>query len=368
MVPRAVARGRKCPNVRGLSTAGQEGDASHDWVLRRAPLVAPDCAVADGLLGGLSTQSRLQEAGEGGRLYRRELLEPPVPPATRLELVRGILDVSLSPTQSKGPPRSMISSRVPLLLFGNFHWFNLVLLVLIALAAIATAYVVAFHSLNRLFFVELLGSWRSRKVPSIAALLAEPGPARMLATYYDDEAVSLLRAHPGCAELTTLSAANPRVELWFVPDFLSWLEKPGGVAAFETATQKASLGGAARVLVFSTPELLEKLSADARRRVTSLLKDTRRGLAPRERPDRCAEPGRAREPLAREQPRRAARVGAARAGRLRQPQSGQLPGSRGAGRARFAGPAVVHDPQRRIFGARGQARFGQRHEVVGRRR
>jgi hypothetical protein len=266
--------GRDCANV---MASGEESDASHDPPLSLAGLAHPAALWPMAYLAELLPKGGGKETGEAGRLYRSEIVEAPVPPTTLLKSQRGVLDLTLRSTEGE---QARISSSIPVLLFGSFNPFNLILLILITLAAIATAYVVAFHSLDRLFFIQQLGSWRSRKVPNVDGLLDSASSPKLLATYYGDEAIHQLRSNTAAAELTGSPSSNPNIKLWYVSDLLAWLKEPGGALKLEKALELAYhtsifVGSQPRMLLFSTPGLLEKLPEGERRTVARLLSDYR---------------------------------------------------------------------------------------------
>jgi hypothetical protein len=231
-------------------------------------------------LADLLPKPGCREAGDaGGRLYWQQTVPSPEPPATELASVRTLLNLTL---QSTADGHALLHSPVPSLLFGCFHPFNLFMLILITLAAVAAAYVVSFRSLNRLFFVDLLGSWRSRKLPGLSALLSEAYPARMLVTHYHDDALQELKDSPVCAELkgSALPAATTR--LWFVPDTEIWLTKHDGLAVLRQVLPRVGEPGMPRLVLFAEPGLLEALPEEQRREVAGLLSqfadvDLRRG-------------------------------------------------------------------------------------------
>jgi hypothetical protein len=143
----------------------------------------------------------------------------------------------------------------------NYHWPNVVVLVLSSSLAVAVAYVVGFHSLRRLLFLDVLMSWNERPVSDVDDFFrtALTQSMKAVALYPTDAVRRRLQSHPRYHELSwsepvlldSETGADPAA-FWVASDLEAWpinersiaclaraVELPGSVVLVATAAPLA---------------------------------------------------------------------------------------------------------------------------------
>jgi hypothetical protein len=263
---RALASGTQVAACAGVIGSGDEfsppAAASPTWQYLRSAALDPIPYWLADLLPPVGTR----DDAMAGRLYRSETLASPDPPASRYRSVREPTLVVLRNTRKSSPQgERLFATAVPALVGLPLHPGSLFLLLLVSAAVLGTSYVVGFHSLRRLFFLDVFDDGRLESPPSLAALLVELEQPevvhRWLLVNAASTAQACLRQTGRCRDLpfdvpALGSSDDTPSGIWLVDKLDSWFEKDPEAVALRRASQLR-----ASVVILAARNPLERLPA-----------------------------------------------------------------------------------------------------------
>jgi hypothetical protein len=171
------------------------------------------------------------EAENSGRLYRTETVARPRPAPTEYVSVREPATMMLASAHSG---HVLLSTSLPPLIGVDYHWFTFSLLVMLAAGTLAAGYVVGFHSLKRLFFLDVLLRFKHGRIP-VGRFLEQlsslrPASRKVLIFHASASARGALEQKAqvlqGLSPATETEPAPPSP--WLVADLGAWLPDPTG--------------------------------------------------------------------------------------------------------------------------------------------
>lgn len=176
----------RCGDDAVIFASSQEPAQKHElagnfWGFLRSKWLSPMPYLAD-----LLPRVGSAEVQDSGRLYRDETMVHPEPSPTQYASIRQPSTMELSLTTDSAS-LLLLDSPLPRLVSLQYRPFNLVALILIAAAALAATHAAGFHSLRRLFFLDLLRKLRDARADAAALFSpqtrARSGPRRVFVTF-----------------------------------------------------------------------------------------------------------------------------------------------------------------------------------------